>query len=93
MDPKIIELVAGAFMPFLIDILNRKVANNQLRYFISMGVCLILGALFNVGKLNAGDVLTSGSIIFAAAQTVYKTYYEKSGLRQAAFGIDTTGVK
>jgi hypothetical protein len=93
MDPKIIELVAGAFMPFLIDILNRKIANTQLRYFVSMGVCLVLGAILNIGKLNAGDILTSGSIIFAAAQTVYKTYYEKSALRQTAFGVDTTGVK
>lgn len=88
-----LEMGAGVVMPFIIDLVNRKISNAKLRYFVSMAICLILGALFNAGKLNVGDILASGSVIFATAQTVYKTYYEKSQLRQTAFGIDTTGIK
>ena len=93
MDTKILEMGAGVVMPFIIDLVNRKVESTKLRYFISMAICLLLGFLLNLDKLNASDVLVSGSVIFTAAQTVYKTYYEKSQLRKAAFGIDTTGTK
>lgn len=93
MDTKVIELLAGAFMPFVIDLLNRNVTNSNARYFISMGICLLLGALFNLNQLNAGDILTSGAIIFAAAQTVYKTYWAKSDTRAKVFGEDVADRK
>lgn len=86
MDPKLIELIAGAVLPPVIDIINRKVANSTLRYVVSMVICLALGAVFNLGQLNPGDILTSGAIIFAAAQTVYKTYWANSGARTKVFG-------
>lgn len=86
MDTKLIELLAGAFMPFIIDLVNKNIANTNVRYFISMGICLALGALLNLNQLNAGDILSSGAIIFAAAQTVYKTYYKSSDVRAKVFG-------
>lgn len=85
-DIKLFELLAGAFMPFVIDLLNQKVTNSNIRYFISMAFCLVLGAIFNYQQLNAGDILASGAIIFAAAQTVYKTYWAKSDARVTVFG-------
>ncbi len=84
-DPKVIELLAGAFMPIVIDLVNSKIGNSTVRYFVSMAICLVIGALFNLGQLNAGDILTSGAIIFAAAQTVYKTYWSKSDARAKVF--------
>jgi hypothetical protein len=90
MDTKVIELIAGAFMPFVIDLVNKYVANSNYRYFISIGFCLVLGAIFNFDKLNPADILTSGAIIFAAAQTVYKTYYQKSDVRAKVFGNEIT---
>lgn len=86
MDPKIFELLAGAVMPPVIDLINNKVANSTVRYFISMAICLILGGLLNLGKLNPGDILASGAIIFAAAQTMYKTYWSSSNARAKVFG-------
>lgn len=86
MDQKAIEVLVGAFMPFVIDLINRKVANSNIRYAISMAICLGIGALFNMDKLNAGDILASGAIIFASAQTVYKTYYKSSDARAKVFG-------
>lgn len=86
MDQKFIELVAGAVLPPVIDIINSKIANATLRYAISMVICLALGAAFNFGQLNPGDILASGAIIFTAAQTVYKTYWANSGARTKVFG-------
>jgi hypothetical protein len=87
-DTKLLELLAGAFMPFVIDLINKNIANSNLRYLVSMAICLIIGALFNLGQLNPGDILTSGAIVFAAAQTVYKTYWAKSDARAKVFGED-----
>jgi len=91
MDPKLIELLAGAFMPLVIDVVNKNIANSNIRYFISMALCLGLGALLNLNQLNAGDILTSGAIIFAAAQTVYKTYYKSSDVRAKVYGEEMRG--
>ena len=91
MDTKIFELIAGAVMPPAIDLINREIANSNVRFVISMVVCLVLGAIFNLGKLNPGDILASGAIIFAAAQTVYKTYYYKSNVRAEIFGEGLRG--
>ncbi len=93
MDTKLFELIAGAVMPPVIDVINRKITNSNVRYFISMVMCLILGAVFNLDKLNPGDILASGAIVFAAAQTVYKTYYFKSDVRAEIFGEELRGQK
>lgn len=86
MDTKLFELIAGAVMPPVIDLINRSVASSKVRYVISIVICLILGAVFNFNQLNPGEILASGAIIFAAAQTVYKTYYYKSDVRAKIFG-------
>lgn len=91
MDTKIFELIAGAVMPPVIDLINRKITNSKIRYVISMVICLVLGTIFNLGELNPGDILASGAIIFAAAQTVYKTYYYKSDVRAKIFGEELRG--
>ena len=75
MDPKIFELLAGAIMPPVIDLINSKIAHPTVRYFISISICLVLGAIFNLGKLNPGDILASGAIIFAAAPTATNTSF------------------
>lgn len=86
MDSKLFELIVGSVMPLVIDLINSKILNSKVRYFVSMGICLGIGTLFNINSLNAGDILASGAIIFGAAQTVYKTYWGQSDARAKVFG-------
>lgn len=82
MDDKLLQACAGFVIPVLIDVINKKISNSNVRYFVSMGVCLLLGVIFNINKLSWNDVLTSGAIVFAAAQTSYKTYWKTSDIRE-----------
>lgn len=80
-----LELV-GFILPPFIDLINRKIANDKLKYAVSMVVCLGISALFKMSEIKSGDileVLQSGAIIFAEAQTVYKMYWKGSDERKA----------
>lgn len=77
-----IELFIGAFLPPLIDVINKRVLNPKVRYLISLLVCIIVGVAFNYNTLSLENVLESSAIIFASAQTVYKTYYGESKMRE-----------
>ena len=82
MDNKIVEFIIGAVLPPVIDLLNNKIPNGKVRYLVSVAVCLVIGAVVNLKQLTAGDILASAAIVFAAAQTTYKTYWEKSDARK-----------
>lgn len=74
----------GFVLPPFIDLLNRKVPNSNLRYLISLAICLVLGALLNWQKLSVGSAdgfFMSAGLIFAEAQSVYKLYWGNSGAR------------
>ena len=77
------ELIIGAVLPPFIDLINRKVEHSRVRYAISLVVCVIVGfgISFWENKLSTGDILGSIATVFLASQTVYKTYYNKSGVR------------
>lgn len=78
---EIIEIVVGAVLPPFIDLINKRVANSTIRYIFSLLICLIIGVAASWQDLNWQDVLTSGALVFASAQTVYKTYYKDSKLQ------------
>lgn len=80
---KVTELVVGAILPPFIDIVNKRVKNSNIRYVISLVACLLVGFLLNYQSMNIADLLGSGAVIFASAQTVYKTYYAKSDIRKS----------
>ncbi len=88
-----VEVVVGAILPTLIDLLNRKVKNSKVRYAVSLVVCLVVGVLLNLKTLDVADVLGSGAVVFASAQTVYKTYWDKSKVRKILDKSVTNGVK
>ena len=75
------ELIIGAVLPPVIDFLNRYIKNATFRYVGSLVICLIIGTLLNLSSLSLEDILKSGAVVFAAAQTVYKTYWQGSDLR------------
>lgn len=79
---EIVNVVVGAVLPPLIDVLNAKVKNSNVRYAVSVVVCLVVGVLVNIRSLSVSSVLASGSLVFASAQTVYKTYWKGSEARK-----------
>ena len=82
MSREILETLGGAVLPPLIDLINKHVADKKVRYFVSLAVCLLMGWFLNIGNLSWSNFLTSGTLIFASAQTVYHTYWEKSKVRK-----------
>lgn len=74
----------GFVLPPFIDLLNRKVSNSNLRYIISLALCLVISAVLHLNELqlgNAESFFASAGLIFGEAQTVYKLYWEKSEVR------------
>ena len=74
---------AGFILPPFIDLVNRHIANSTVRFWVSILACVAIAVLLNLDKLNNLDeLLGKASLIFAQAQIVYKTYWEKSGIRE-----------
>lgn len=87
---EIIEMGIGIVLPAIIDIINTHVTESKARFVVSLVLPVIIGAAMNFQSLSGGDVmavLQSASIIFASAQTIYKTYWEKSDLRAQVFDV------
>lgn len=78
---------AGFILPPFIDLVNRNIANSTVRFWISILACVAVAVLLNLDKLNNLDeLLGKASLIFAQAQIVYKTYWEKSRMREKMVG-------
>lgn len=92
MDGTAFEVIVGAFMPVIIDWVNTKTSDQKQRYAASVVICLLVGVIFNIQSLNLQNILTSGAVIFASAQTAYKTYWRNSDARTKLFpdSIDRT---
>ena len=85
MDSQFISVVVGGILPPVIDLFVNKLENSKVRFVVSLAICLSVGFLLNLNKIAMGSVeniLISGSIIFASAQTVYQTYWKKSDIRK-----------
>lgn len=79
----------GLILPPLVDVINSKVANSNIRFLISIAICLVVACLSNIDKIKAGDwnsLLANAGIIFTEAQVVYKLYWDKSKVRERMFG-------
>ena len=86
MDIHVIELLVGAVLPPFIDIINNHIGSTTLRYIISLIVCLVIGGVTSALQGNfSSDFFESGTVVFAAAQTVYKTYWGNSAMRLSIF--------
>lgn len=79
MNVETIKYLVGFLLPPIIDIVNKKVSNSILRFWVAMLVCVLVGILFNLDKLHdLPELLGNLALIFAEAQVVYKTYWENS---------------
>lgn len=75
--------LVGLVLPFLIDIINSRIEEAKVRFAVSLLVCVVVGVLLNLDKLNRPeDLLGSIAIIFSTAQATYKLYWEKSAPRE-----------
>lgn len=76
-----IQIIIGALLPPVIDLINRRISSSKVRYVISVVVCLLLGVALNYQGLslsNPETFLTSFGLIFASAQTTYKMYWKEN---------------
>lgn len=85
------ELI-GVLLPPLIDLINRKVAQSDARFWVSVVVCSLFGIVinfvqgdgFHYATMLAGVEAVSKTIliVFGIAQLVYKGAYEDSRLQK-----------
>lgn len=75
------ELV-GLILPPVIDFINARIKNSQVRWLVSVVVCGLVGFVLNFDKVDLADWAKSTSVVFLSAQTAYKLYWEKSQTRE-----------
>jgi hypothetical protein len=82
----------GLLLPIVIDLVNRKVENSDIRFWVSVAVCSAVGGALNyldtsytfASPVEAFESVT-GSImmVFGLAQISYQGFYENSKLRKS----------
>lgn len=79
-------------LPILIDVVNRRVTNDDARLWISVAICAVLGVFLNFLDTNlifdtpmAGFESISHSIlvVFGLAQLSFKAFWEKTEVHRA----------
>ena len=81
---QLLPVLLGAVLPPFIDFLTRTVTNSMVRFYISLAVCILIGALINFASFTGQDILASVALVFSSAQIIYKTYWKESDLRSDA---------
>ena len=79
----------GFLFPPAIDLINRYVKNSDLRFWVSIVFCIIIGVLVSwiTGNLTPNEVFKQASIFIGQAQIAYKLW-EKTETRK---DLDLTG--
>lgn len=78
------ENLVGLVLPPVIDLVNTRVPNQKVRFWVALAICAVVGTVLNYEHLAAGNVdMLAGSIslIFAEAQVVYHQFWQNSGAR------------
>jgi len=80
----------GILLPPFIDLINRKVKDSDARFWVSVGVCILIGAVVNyfANGYHFNWATIEGNIIavFGWAQLAYKGIYEDSRLQEVIRG-------
>ncbi len=89
----------GLLLPIVIDLINRKIADTDLRFWVSVGVCAIVGTFLNYlntlfvfgTPLMAFESIT-GSIVmvFGLAQFSYKAIWSRTDYHTTLVPQSTT---
>ncbi len=88
----------GILLVPLIDLVNRKISDSDLRFWVSLLICSIVGVginfvdnngfHFQTLSLGFESISTSILSIFAVAQITYKAGYEDSDAQKFVRGKD-----
>jgi hypothetical protein len=82
----LMTLISFLLVP-AIDLINSNFKNSQVRFWISAGVCLIVGVLVSFLKhsgFQSVDAVSADILgIFAMVQLIYKGMYEGSDTQKA----------
>lgn len=82
----------GIFLPIIIDLINRKIADSDLRFWVSVGICAVVGIFLNflntsfhfeTALIAFESISSSVMIVFGLAQLSYNALWSKSGIRDA----------
>lgn len=77
-----LQNLVGFILPPMIDLINSHVSDARLRYTISLIVCILVGILVNLDKLNSPSEIMGGiAVVFTSAQITYQTYWKRSEIR------------
>lgn len=85
----ILQNSVGLILPPIIDLINRYVADNRIKFWVSMVICILVAVVLNFNKVFTGDwtnFLAAVTLVFTEAQVVYHTYWKEATPRVAIFG-------
>lgn len=90
--------LVGFLLPPLIDLINRKVADSDARFWISVLVCVLFGVGLELAtsglKFTTIDPFVESILaMFGLAQLSYKALYEGSKMQTAIRGTESIEVK
>lgn len=80
----------GILLPIVIDLFNRKIADSDLRFWVSVFICALVGTglnfletqfVFASAKLAFDSLSSSILVVFGLAQLSYKGLWENSKVR------------
>ena len=81
-----LQRLIGVILPPAIDLINRKVANTDARFWISIAFCMLIATIFNFlnnnGFTGLNPVLTDFFWIWGLSQISYKVSYKDSELKK-----------
>ena len=80
--------IIGFILPPIIDLINTRVANTQIRFWISMAVCVVFAFAANIeefASLDWNTILGKIGLVFTESQIIYKVYWEKSTAREKIY--------
>lgn len=83
LTPEVLSFIFGAFLPPIIDLINKKITDSKVKYLVSVLFCVLVSASTTLicNGFNWGDLVKNASIIFLSAQSMYKLYWKDSSLR------------
>jgi len=80
------EKLIGLLLPALIDIVNSKIQNEKVRFWVSVFICFLIATAMDLllGKKMTPDSLAIDVMaLFGIAQISYKAIWENSDVRNS----------
>lgn len=79
--------LSGFLLPPVVELLNKDIPNENVRFMIALVVCVLDALLINWNQLSTGSLtqaqfLFDMNLVFIESQTIFKLYFQGSWLRQ-----------